>query len=88
MPILTEGPLGFPQTDKQARALDAVLKALPRDDAFRYRQFAVGNATTEVGPGGRAEVSGNSTQSFDRSSDVALSPVRGTRDSAALLKSA
>src|SRR5438309_12027246 len=34
----TEGPLGFPVTDRQAFALDAILKALPQEDAFRYRK--------------------------------------------------
>ena len=36
-----EEPLGFPQTDKQARALEALLKELPREDAFRYRKRVV-----------------------------------------------
>jgi hypothetical protein len=31
----TEGLLGFPLTDRQAIALDAILKALPKDDAQR-----------------------------------------------------
>jgi hypothetical protein len=33
-----KAPLGFPLTDRQAIALDAILKALPKDDAFRYRK--------------------------------------------------
>ena len=31
---MTEGPLGFPLTDKQALALDAILKSLPKDSAY------------------------------------------------------
>lgn len=37
----TEGPLGFPLTDRQAFALDQVLKALPKDDAYQYRRLAM-----------------------------------------------
>ncbi len=38
-PTMTEGPFGFPLTDRQAIALDAILKALPKDDAFQYRKL-------------------------------------------------
>jgi hypothetical protein len=39
---MTEGPLGFPLTDKQALALDAILKSLPKDNAYAYRKVVVG----------------------------------------------
>ncbi len=47
---LTEGPLGFPLTDKQAYALETILKALPRDSAFNYRKAMVVMGPTEVSP--------------------------------------
>ena len=33
----TEGPLGFPMIDKQARALELLLKTLPKTDEYKYR---------------------------------------------------
>jgi hypothetical protein len=74
----TEGPLGFPLTDKQAFALEAVLKALPRDDAFRYRKTVVGRAPTELSPGERSDVSWISTEDPDRAGDVIIA--RGMND--------
>lgn len=73
-----EGPLGFPQTDKQARALEALLKELPRDDAFRYRKRVVPQAPTELAPGERADVSWISTDDPDRQGDVVVA--RGMDD--------
>src|SRR4051812_4227329 len=67
-----EGPLGFPQTDKQARALEALLKELPRDDVFRYRKRVVPQGPTELAPGERADVSWISTEDPDRQGDVVL----------------
>src|SRR5438105_936400 len=73
-----QGPLGFPQTDKQARALEALLKELPRDDAFRYRKRVVPLGPTELAPGERADVSWISTEDPDRQGDVVLA--RGMDD--------
>jgi hypothetical protein len=42
---MTEGPLGFPLTDKQALALDAILKSLPKDSAYSYRKMVVGDGS-------------------------------------------
>ena len=39
-----EGPLGFPMTDKQAFALEAIIKSLPEDNAYAYRKVIVGEA--------------------------------------------
>src|SRR5947209_1628976 len=74
-----EGPLGFPLTDKQAFALDAILKALPKDNAFAYQKRTVEKATTETSPGERSDVSWISTEDPDRYGDVVLS--RGMNDS-------
>jgi hypothetical protein len=75
----TEGPLGFPLTDKQAFALEAVLKALPREDAFRYRKLVVGKGPTELLTGERSDVSWITTEDPDRVGDVVLA--RGMNDS-------
>lgn len=75
----TEGPLGFPQTDKQAQALDALLKALPSGDEFRYRKAIVVKATTELSAGERADVSWISTEDPDRTGEVVMA--RGMNDS-------
>lgn len=75
----TEGPLGFPMTDKQAFALEAILKALPKDDAFRYRKAVIARGPTELLGGERTDVSWISTEDPDRTGDVVLA--RGMNDS-------
>jgi hypothetical protein len=75
----SEGPLGFPLTDKQAFALDAILKALPQDAAFRYRKRTVPKGPTEILAGERSDVSWISTEDPDRTGDVVLA--RGMNDS-------
>jgi len=68
-----EGPLGFPMSDAAARAVDAVLKALPRGKEFEYRHFVSGKAPTELNPGERSDVSWITTESVDRTGEVVLS---------------
>lgn len=74
-----EGPLGFPMQDRQAFALEAVLKALPRDDAHRYRKAVLARGASEVLPGDRSDVSWISTEDPDRQGEVVLA--RGLNDS-------
>ncbi len=74
-----EGPLGFPLTDRQAVALDGILKALPTDDAFRYRKATVARGASEVLPGERADVSWITTEDPDRTREVVRA--RGMNDS-------
>jgi hypothetical protein len=74
-----EGPLGFPQTERQAMALDTILKALPKDDAFRYRKAVVAKAASELLPGERSDVSWITTEDPDRTAEVVLA--RGMNDS-------
>jgi hypothetical protein len=76
---ITEGPLGFPLTDRQAIALDAILKALPKDDAFRYRKTTVARGPSELLPGERADVSWITTEDPDRTREVVRA--RGMNDS-------
>jgi hypothetical protein len=75
---VAEGPLGFPLLDKQAFALESLLKALPKDPAYAYRHVTTEKATTELMPGERADVSWISTEDPDRSNEVVLA--RGMND--------
>jgi hypothetical protein len=73
------GPLGFPQTDRAASALDALLKTLPKAPEYDYRHAVVTKAPTELNPGERSDVSWISTESVDRCSEVVVA--RGMNDS-------
>src|SRR5262245_59628642 len=69
---LTEGPLGFPLPDGAARAVDALLRVLPRTDEHAYRHAVLTRGPTELNPGERSDVSWISTECVDRSGDVVL----------------
>jgi hypothetical protein len=73
------GPLGFPMLDRQAFALEAILKALPKEDAFAYRKSVFAEKPSEVLPGERSDVSWITTEDPDRTKEVVLS--RGLNDS-------
>src|SRR5437016_4550290 len=75
----TEGPLGFPVTERQAFALDAILKALPQDELFHYRKAQLAHGPSEVLPGERTDVSWISTEDPDRTREVVMA--RGMNDS-------
>src|SRR5438132_1700475 len=75
----TEGPLGFPVTDRQAFALDAILKALPQEQVFHYRKAQLAQGPSEVLPGERSDVSWISTEDPDRTREVVVA--RGMNDS-------
>jgi hypothetical protein len=75
---VAEGPLGFPQTDRQAQALDGILKAMPRGDEYRYRKAVIEKAPAEVLSGERSDVSWISTEDPDRTDEVVLA--RGMND--------
>ncbi len=64
------GPLGFPMPDRQARLLDQLLKALPREKAFEYRHAVLSKAPTELNPGERSDVSWISAEVVDRQGEV------------------
>src|ERR1700730_17344605 len=72
------GPLGFPMPDKAARALDGLLKALPKGKEYEYRKAVVTRAPTELNPGERSDVSWISTESVDRTGEVVVA--RGMND--------
>src|SRR5271168_498855 len=75
----TLGPLNFPQHDKQARALDMLLRTLPKEREYEYRHAVVTKAPTELNPGERSDVSWISTESVDRCNEVVIA--RGMNDS-------
>jgi hypothetical protein len=72
----TEGPLGIPMKD--AQALDALLKELPRDDLHAPGKLTVAKAA-DLLPGERADISWISTEDIDRSRDILLA--KGMDDS-------
>jgi len=74
----TLGPLGFPMLDRQARALDMLLKTLPGGKEHAYRKAVAAPAPTELNPGERSDVSWISTESVDRSNEVVIA--RGMND--------
>ncbi|MCS6851555.1 MAG: hypothetical protein NZ700_10365 [Gemmataceae bacterium] len=65
-----EGPLGFPMPDQQAKAVDALLRTLPKDEAHGYRKTLIDPAVTQLEPGDRADISWITTEDVDRSGDV------------------
>ncbi len=75
----TEGPLGFPMTDRQARTLDLLLKTLPKSKEHAYRHATVFKAASELNPGERSDVSWISTESVDRVNEVVIA--KGMNDS-------
>jgi hypothetical protein len=72
------GPLGFPLLDKQAFALEAILKALPKDEVYAYRKALVEPASMDLSPGDRSDVSWISTENPDRMHEVVRA--RGMND--------
>jgi hypothetical protein len=74
-----EGPLGFPMQDRQAFALETILKALPREDCYRYRKAVMARGASETLAGERSDVSWISTEDPDREGEVVIA--RGMNDS-------
>src|SRR5262245_20689218 len=68
----TEGPFGLPMKDRQAKALEARLKKLPRDEAFAFRRLSLGRGLSELQAGERADVSWITEETPDRLGDVVL----------------
>jgi hypothetical protein len=74
----TEGPLGIPMRDAQAKLLDGLLQALPAEDR-RLCRLVTPKAPTEVMDGERADVSWITTEEIDREGEVVIA--RGMNDS-------
>jgi hypothetical protein len=65
----TEGPLGFPMREADARALEELLRQHP---GHEYARATVAKATTELSPGERADVSWIQTECLDGHKDIVL----------------
>ena len=65
--------------DQQARALDTLIKSLPKSEEYSYRHAVKTPATSEVNPGERSDVSWISTEAPDRSKEVVI--CKGMNDS-------
>ncbi len=74
----TEGPLGLPMKDSQAKLLDALLQGLPAEDRQLCR-VVTPKGPTEVMDGERADVSWISTEAVDRDNEVVIA--KGMNDS-------
>ncbi len=74
----TEGPLGLPMKDAQAKHLETVLAALPREDRAVVR-VTKARPPSEVMPGERTDVSWISTEELDWAGEIVVA--RGMNDS-------
>jgi hypothetical protein len=74
----TEGPLGLPMKDAQARLLDSILKTLPQEDR-ELQRLTTAKAPSELLDGERADVSWISTEEIDREKEIVSA--RGMNDS-------
>jgi len=74
----TEGPLGIPMKDAQARLLEAILKTLPAEDRS-VKRLVTAKAPAELLDGERADVSWISTEEIDREHEIVSA--RGMNDS-------
>jgi hypothetical protein len=74
----TEGPLGLPMRDSQAKLLDDVLQSLPSEDRALCR-LVTAKAPTELLQGERADVSWITTEAIDRDNEIVVA--RGMNES-------
>src|SRR4051794_21967333 len=69
----TDGPFGFPLKDKQAKALDAILRTLPKGDgSFALRRLSSTKGLSELSPEGRCDVSWITVEAPDHAGDLVL----------------
>ena len=71
----TEGPLGFPMKDADARSLDALMREHPQAEHCRV---VVQKATSELADGERADVAWIQTEAIDLAKEIVLTS--GFRD--------
>lgn len=65
-----EGPFGVKMTEDTARKVEALVKELPKDSAYRYRRKGVVPSDTEVQAVERVDVSKVTTRAMDRDFEV------------------
>ncbi|MCI0464714.1 MAG: hypothetical protein L0Z62_47935 [Gemmataceae bacterium] len=68
----TEGPFGIPMRERQARALDELVRGLPREEPYEPRTTLLTKGPSELLPGERADVSWISEESIDRQGEIVL----------------
>src|SRR3954454_10785401 len=73
----TEGPLGLPMKDSQARLLEDLLRTLPAEDRELRRLVSL-KAPSELLAGERADVSWITTEAIDRDAEIVVA--RGMND--------
>jgi hypothetical protein len=74
----TEGPLGIPMRDAQARLLEGLVRQLPEEDRHLVRLVSA-KAPSQVLDGERSDVSWITTEEVDRDGEVVVA--RGMNDS-------
>jgi hypothetical protein len=67
----TEGPLGLPMKDKQAKFLEQILKAVPPEDRVLRRAFTA-KAQPEIIDGERADISWITTECPDLDGEIVI----------------
>src|SRR5436190_2197096 len=68
----TEGPFGVPMKDRQAQALEALLRTLPKERPYEPQTAVIAKSPTELLTGERADVSWISEESIDRQGDIVI----------------
>lgn len=68
----TEGPLGFPMLDEDARELDDLLDKQPDGSEWEYRRAFQSKASTEIVTGERADISVITSDVLDRDREVVI----------------
>ncbi|MBI3406945.1 MAG: hypothetical protein HY040_01130 [Planctomycetes bacterium] len=69
----TEGPFGLPMKDKQAKALDAILRDLPAaEDSRALRRIQSTRGLSELSPESRCDVSWITVETPDHAGDLVL----------------
>jgi hypothetical protein len=68
----TEGPFGIPMKDKQARALEPIIKALPKDVDHALRRTLAQRGVSELLPESRCDVSWITVEAPDHVGDLVL----------------
>lgn len=68
----TEGPFGLPMKDRQAKALERIVRELPKDDAFTPRRIVATKGVSELLPDTRSDVSWITAEVPDLAGDLVL----------------
>ena len=67
----TEGPLGLPMKDRQAKNVEAILNTLPQEDRV-VRRLSTNKPPTELLDGERSDVSWITTEAIDHDNEIVI----------------